>query len=127
MKADSKQLATILVDQTHGASESTTKDNVKKFVTFLAQHNLLDQWREIEASIHNVWKEKYGASVISVTSAHEITDETRKALDTIASGAEIKERVDDRLIGGAVIRIDDKRIDGSITGKLRRLKMELSN
>lgn len=127
MKIDPKQFAKALIDHTQAKTEEQVKETVKDFVKFLSDNNLLGNWHEIEASINAAWKEKYGAATISITSAHSLTEETKKALEQLAHGAEIKERVDDRLIGGAVIRIDDKRIDGSVTGKLRRLKIALSN
>ncbi len=123
MNIEPTQLARILVD--HTAHQSDASDNIKAFVGFLAEHNMLDKWRDIELAIDQVWKETFGASSIKVLSAHELTEEAKKALSEIAPGADVSTSVDERLIGGAVIRIDDKRIDGSITGKLQLLKRTL--
>jgi len=94
-------------------------------VSFLGSEGMLNMWRDIERAIHTAWKEKYGASSIKILSAHTLNDETRKMINSIAPGADLKERVDEQLIGGAVIRIDDTRIDGSVVGKLQNLKQVL--
>ena len=51
-----------------------------------------------------------------------LSTEARDAITAHANGAELTEIVDNRLIGGAIIRIDNTRIDGSVTGALMRLK-----
>ena len=50
-----------------------------------------------------------------------------KLLQKIAPGADFIERIDPRIIAGAIVRIDDKKIDGSIAGSLRRLKQSLES
>lgn len=127
MQKVTAQLARILVESCDGVSESTMKKNVKEFVTFLGEHNLLGSWRDIEHHIHKIWKDRYGASQITIVSAHELTEPARVALTKLANGAEVIERVDERLIAGSVVRMDDIRIDGSISGTLRRLNRTLSN
>ncbi|MBT4857324.1 hypothetical protein HON52_04040 [Candidatus Uhrbacteria bacterium] len=123
MKIEAIQLARILVKAT--AHQVEVRDDVKAFVAFLAENDMLDKWREIELAIGKVWKEEFGASSIKVLSAHPLTQEARKIIGEIAPGAELSTAVDERLIGGAIIRIDDKRIDGSITGQLRALRKSL--
>jgi F0F1-type ATP synthase delta subunit len=126
MKISSRKLALTLVEYCEGKSDEEMKGVVKDFITFLAGHNLLTQWREIEQNIHIAWKEVYGVSNVTILSAHELTDSARKALQESVKGAEVKELVNEKLIGGSVLRIDDTRIDGTVAGTLQRLKMELS-
>ena len=102
------------------------KKTVKEFVQFLSDEKLMGSWREIEREIHQTWKEKYGASKVTIFSAHEFTDDANKIISDLIKGADVFQKVDDRLIGGAVIRIDDQRIDGSTAGALRRLKATLA-
>lgn len=125
MAITSRQLAQILVEQASNASEKQLPRILKEFVKLLEEQRLLTKWRDIEREIDHVWKKKFGASTVTVVSAHELTSETRKAVEKIAPGAELRTRVDNRLIGGAIIRVDDQRADGSIAGSLRRLKASL--
>jgi len=122
MKIDAKQFARILIEAVEGRKSEDVTAIIKEFVNILKEKQMLDKWRDIERAIHTIWKEKYGASSIKILSAHTLNDETRKMINSIAPGADLKERVDEQLIGGAVIRIDDTRIDGSVVGKLQNWK-----
>ncbi|MFH1712301.1 MAG: ATP synthase F1 subunit delta [Patescibacteria group bacterium] len=121
-----KELARTLVDHAADASSEKLSSIIKSFVQFLAEEKMIDSWREIERSIHEIWKEKYGASQVTVTSAHDLSAQARSQLQKMSKGADVIEKVDEALIGGAVIRIDDTRIDGSVSGALQKLKMQLS-
>ena len=126
MRIHKRLLATMLVNACAEASPRDRTKIIKEFVHILSEHHLLTQWRSIEQQIHEVWKAEFGVSKLSIISAHELSKDARSQLVTFSRGADIEERVDERLIGGSVVRIDDLRIDGSITGRLRRLKSELS-
>ena len=126
MDAKIKTIARVLVDQVETVSEDEISEIMKDFISYLAKEKLIDKWRDIENAIHAVWKEKYGASKITVVSAHPLTEAANKEIENLAKGADITRRVDERLIGGSIIRIDDKRVDGSIAGLLQKLKMTLS-
>lgn len=53
----------------------------------------------------------------------QIEDLISKAFDT---KVELQEVIDKDIIGGFILRIDDKYIDGSIKNKLRKIRKELS-
>ncbi len=98
---------------------------MKAFVDELAARGWTHQWREIERELHGAWKRKYGAANVTIVSAHPLAAALRKSIEAATPGADITERVDERLMGGAVIRIDDRRIDASVAGSLQRLKLHL--
>jgi len=80
---------------------------------------LLDNYRGVE-----------GAEVAEVTTAIPLDDEDRLRLaqrltTIIGKPVVLKPKVDSSLIGGIIIRIGDKLIDGSIRSKLEALKNEL--
>lgn len=125
MTTDIKQIARTLVDFSDGKDELEVRKAIKDVVQFLADQKMLGIWRELETAIHAVWKEKYGISSLKIISAHALSEEAEKKLREIGKGADIDLKVNDRLIGGAIMRIDDKRIDGSISGALRRLKTQI--
>jgi len=54
---------------------------------------------------------------------NQIADLISKAFDT---KVELEEVVDKDIIGGFILRIDDKYIDGSLKNKLRKIRKELS-
>lgn len=77
-------------------------------------------------------KEFKKIGVASVTSASELSEEQKtKIVEKLLSSTSYKEfemsyAVDSSLIGGVVIRIGDRVVDGSVRNKLMNLKRELS-
>ena len=81
---------------------------------------LVDNYRGIE-----------GAEIAEVTTAIELDDKERLALaqrltDIIGKPIVLKPKVDKSLLGGIVIRVGDKLIDGSVRNKLEALRREIS-
>ncbi|MFA5946795.1 MAG: F0F1 ATP synthase subunit delta [Patescibacteria group bacterium] len=125
MKKSLKPLARSIVEQLAELKPAEVEKEMVKIVRFLQEESLLGRWRELEKEIHQAWRNKFGASKVTVLSAHELSKTARQQLEDSVKGAELIERVDERLMGGAVIRIDDRRLDGSIIGALQRLKNTL--
>lgn len=124
-KTNSRKLADLLVEQCEDVTRAELVKIMTAFVSELAARGWMHQWREIERELHGAWKRKYGAVSVTVVSAHPLAASLRKSIEAAAPGADIVERVDERLMGGAVIRIDDRRIDASVAGSLQRLKLHL--
>lgn len=126
MKKSLKGLAKSIVEELHEKKPAEIEKEMTKIVGFLKDQGLLNRWRELEKEINAAWKMKFGASKVTILSAHALSKEAKKMLEDSLRGAELIERVDERLMGGAVIRVDDRRLDGSIVGALQRLKNTLN-
>lgn len=124
-KLTPRHLATVLVDQCVDVTRAELVKIIDAFVGELAARGMMHKWRDVEREIHGAWKRKFGAANVTIVSAHPLTVAMRKAIEANAPGADITERIDERLMGGAVIRIDDRRIDASVAGTLQRLKYHL--
>lgn len=124
-KINAKKLATVLVEELEGKNQKESEKILHDFVEYLATRRLLSYWREIVRAIDGVWKTKYGVASVLICSASPLSEKTRKTLEKISCGAEIIETVDPELIGGAVVRVDDRIFDGSIAGALNNLKQSL--
>ena len=122
MRVDIKKLATAVVDAADGKTPAQVKTLMNDVVKLLAEERVLGRWRQLERAIEKAWAARYGAANVTVVSAHALSNDAREAITAHANGAELTEIVDNRLIGGAIIRIDNTRIDGSVTGALMRLK-----
>lgn len=124
MKLTNRQLAMVLFD-----AMEKTKNEIEvsdAFVKLLAERNELHRISEIMFEFDKIWKEKFGITSLTIETAHPLSSETKKSLSKITKGAELKEIINEKLIGGAKIRIDDKIIDGSISSQLQQLKAQLS-
>ena len=120
-----KQFAEAIAKEAQGKSKADITKLMKEAVAILAEHGEIGRWRELEAAINKAWSTVYGASTITVISAHPLSEAAKAELEKRGAGADLVEVVDDRLIGGAIVRVDNTRIDGSITGMLMRLKQAM--
>ncbi|MBU0646130.1 F0F1 ATP synthase subunit delta [Patescibacteria group bacterium] len=125
MKLTSKQLAQMLVAACANKSGDQLEETMKEFVAFLAQRQELFRTREIIRQLDAVWREIYGAANVTIETAYPLTDDLRQQLVQMLRGADLKEKLDPELIGGAKLRIDDRLLDGSVMGKLMALKKTL--
>lgn len=122
MRIDCKKLATAIVERADGKTAAQIKSLMKDVVRLLHEERAIGMWRVLERAIERAWAARYGAANITVVSAYPLGAAARETIEANAQGAELHEIVDDRLIGGAIVRKDNTRIDGSVTGALMRLK-----
>ncbi len=73
-----------------------------------------------------------GIVTAEVTSATALTDENRKEIVALvkkelgANEVIVKEKLDDKLIGGFILKVGDKQFDASIASGLNKLKREFA-
>ena len=84
----------------------------------------------IEEEFSKLSNEAQGILIADVTTAEPASaDQQQKIADRLAdlTGKQVKLRLheDEKLIGGVVVKIGDRRIDGSVAGRLETLKKEL--
>lgn len=118
-------IARIIVNEAEGKTSKQIESFIKETIAYLASKGMLGRWRDLEREINEAWREKHGASKITIASAHPLTAKVLEKIEDLANGAEIQQVVDDRLMGGALVRMDERRIDGTVLGALTRLKQAL--
>ena len=80
----------------------------------------------------NQYNANKGIVTAEVTSAIAITDANRTEIVALvkkelgANEVIIKEKVDEKLIGGFILKVGDKQFDASIAGRLHKLKKEFA-
>lgn len=124
MRYSSRQLARALVDLIESEKTDVEK-TTHAFIQLLADRHELKRTEEVVQAIDQIWIERHGAATIAIESAHPISASLRKQLSELAQGADLQEQVNEELIGGARVRIDDRVIDGSVAGALAQLKQTL--
>lgn len=87
----------------------------------------------IANDFRRAYNEYYGIGEASLTSAVAIDAALRSEIEAIArklskrDKTELVEKVDPALIGGFVLNVGDRRIDASVAGKLRAMKLNFSH
>ena len=93
-------------------------------ITNKRRENLLP---EISTSFISLYKNKKNIQEVSVSTALPLDDLMRKELMNYVkahnnSNIELIEKVDESLIGGAIIRMGDTQLDASVSSKLKILR-----
>lgn len=104
--------------------------NVYNFLLLLIDKRRITLLAAIEEEFSKLSNEAQGILIADVTTAEPASaDQQQKIADRLAdlTGKQVKLRLheDEKLIGGVVVKIGDRRIDGSVAGRLETLKKEL--
>jgi len=131
MKVSAKQYAQALYDLTGGKSEVDVSGLIIKFAEELKKGGQLKSTDEIIEKFNEIWNEQNGIIEAEVVSAREL--ENSQACKTKsyikekykAKKVVLKNIVDENIKGGIIIKVGDEIMDGSVAGKLRKLKESL--
>ena len=131
MKFTAKDYAQALMDSLEDTDPKHTNLILDNFVAALVENNDIRLFDEISAEFHKLDLAKKGIKQVEITSAkpldkkneHEILEELNKL---VKGKVEIKKKVDEQLIGGVVIQMEDQLLDASVKNNLDQLKKELN-
>jgi len=103
---------------------------VRNFVRLVAEKGRAGELVEMNAELDALVAQAQNRFALELTTAHELSDEeARSIVETIekASGrtVEATRSVDPSLVGGIVLQVGSFRADGSVRGRLERLRQEL--
>jgi F-type H+-transporting ATPase subunit delta len=120
-----------LSELVNGVAGSKLDEHGRNFITLLALNRRLGFLPEIAALFAQMKAEVENAVDVEVTSATALSpdQESRYAAalqKKLGRSVRLRTRVDQGLLGGAVLRAGDLVIDGSIKGRLERLATELT-
>ena len=118
--------AEVLEQLTEGADEL-----VRNFVRLAAEKGRAGELPQISAELEFLVAQAQNRLSVELTTSYELTDkEAQSIVATIekASGRKVEatRSVDPDLIGGIVLQIGSHRADGSVRGRLDRLRHELA-
>ena len=104
---------------------------VRNFMAVLIDHSRIMMLPEIARQFETELNTRLGMVEAVVTSARELTDGERLAVQaqiTKATGRQVsaKYQVDSSLLGGAMVRVGSTVYDGSVRGQLQKIKQELA-
>lgn len=98
-------------------------------ITKKNRESILDEIAAEFIKSYNLFRGIQRATVVTTT---PLTDELREQFKGIVASAtgstvQLSEKVDSSLIGGYILRIDDRQVDASLRSRLNELKLQLTN
>ncbi|EIM75046.1 ATP synthase subunit delta [Nitritalea halalkaliphila LW7] len=102
------------------------------FLRIVADKNRASLTVDILKQFVRLYNVHEGIQEATVTTAFPLTDELRKAFEgtvkEISGLAKVQlvETVDTAIIGGFILRVNDRQLDESLSGKLRALRLQLT-
>ena len=130
MKFISQQYAQALYDAVH---ETNPKDHdvvLDNFVKILARNGDLGKHAEIEKEYKLLEMKEKGISEATVTVAKDVEINSTIIAElnkVVGNKVEIKKQVDQGIIGGVVVRVDDTLINASVKTQLENLNQRLKD
>lgn len=123
---DTRKKTAILVSLFEGKVGDLALD----FIRLVTGHNREEYMAAICRHYIKLYKEEKGIKMASIETAAPITKETRMEMLAIITRAfnaeiELQEEVKKELIGGFILRVEDKQLNSSVKGKLGRIRKEL--
>jgi F-type H+-transporting ATPase subunit delta len=131
MKIKDKQYAIALYESLAGKKAGEVKVVVKNFVKILVKNNDLGRLRRIINFFEDVWSKGENEIEAEIISARNVSQDVVRmiyefiAQKTKAQKVEIEKTIDKDVLGGVVIKYNDKIFDGSVRTKMSALKEKM--
>ena len=128
MKITPKQYAISLYESTTKIDKIQAEKRIGNFIKILIKNNDLSLIDKIIQQYYKYYRNQRNITKIEVSSAKKLNPEIlNKLIQKFHNQIEIEETIDESLIGGIVLRIDDNLLlDGSVKRKLENLERNLT-
>jgi F-type H+-transporting ATPase subunit delta len=102
------------------------------FINLVLENRREEYLTGISRYFLDLLKANYGIRSADLVTAIPVDENLRKSIIQLIARkfdakVELHEQVDQNIIGGFILRVDDQQIDASISSKLSRIKRELIN
>jgi F-type H+-transporting ATPase subunit delta len=123
-------------DERRRVAETILGDTVtgapRDLVLLLVRRGRIELLPRVAAELRRLWEQREGIMHAVVTSAAPLSEpESRAIRERLAAmtgdRVDIELEVDPALLGGVVVRMGDRLIDGSVRGRLERLRARLTS
>lgn len=131
MKITPKQYAQSLLETVEGKEDREVKAVIEKFIKVLIANNQVSQIGRIIDYFERMWNRDFGVVKVEIKSTNKLDKDVvaliKKYVIELSGAKEIKieEAVDEKILGGFVVRYGDKIMDSSLRTRLQGLKEEL--
>ena len=133
MKASAKQYAQALFLETRSKDQKELEIVIEKFLNILRRDNSFSQLEKIVFYFNQYWNKDNNLVEAEIKSARDLGPELDNDLSVYlkniseANNMELVRKVDDKIIGGFVLKYGDKILDFSIKNKINSFKSNLLN
>jgi len=127
MKVTPKEYAVGLFNSIYGKDGGEVKNIINKFVNLLIKNNDLSKSGKISEIFSSLWNEAEEVVESEVITAKKLDGESIETLkdflikQSYAKKVTIKEKIDRNILGGMIIRYNDKVLDKSLKTKIKNL------
>lgn len=116
-----------VLEDTHPKNHHKVIDN---FVNILVENNDSGLYQEIIKEVKKIEQEKKDKKTVEIITARPLKAQEEQTLfesinDCLGKNVEFKKAVDQGLISGLVIKVDDVVIDGSVKKRLEKMKSKI--
>jgi F-type H+-transporting ATPase subunit delta len=131
MKVTSKKYAESLYQAVESKTKREVNEVIENFFQILITNNDTSKLNQIIEHFEKIWNKRQGIVEARVVSANKLSNKIVKLLNSYIaklSGAKkvkIEERIDKNVLGGVVIKYEDKILDGSLKNRLDELKAQI--
>lgn len=131
MKISAKQYGEALYQAVKEKKDSDVKDAINNFFSILIQNNDMAKAEETVVEFEKIWNEQEEIIEAKIISARELDNKIVKLLNGYIvelSGAKkvsLNQEVNKNILGGVIIKYEDRVLDGSLRMRLGELKAEM--
>lgn len=131
MNIKPKQYAQSLYEMVKDADKNESKKIIEKFVCLLVENNQTSQVEKILDYFTEMWNKEKGIVVAEISSARKLDANIVKMLKkhiTDLSDAELlelSEKIDEDLLGGIILKYNNKIVDNSLRTRVQEFKKAL--
>jgi F-type H+-transporting ATPase subunit delta len=110
--------------------KGTASGPVQNLIQLLLRRGRIEELGRVAAEFRRLDDRRQGITHATVTSAAPLSQDDVRALtarleQSTGGRVALTTQVDEALLGGLVVRIGDRLIDGSVRGRLERLRNQL--
>jgi F-type H+-transporting ATPase subunit delta len=102
---------------------------IENFVALLKTNDQLDMYEAIVEQYEAMAKDEASVTQVEAVFAREASSNKQLVSELnkiVGPRLEVRSKVDDSLVGGMVLRVDDTLIDASVQNSLRRMEKDLT-
>lgn len=132
MKITAKQYAKTLFELTDNKSQQEIDSCVLGFAQVVRKNRQVKLFPKILESFNVIWNSSKNIIEAEVTSKEKLDSESEKKIEMYlkekykAEKVLIDNRIDQKIIGGIIIRVGDEVMNQSISEQLKKLEKELT-